>query len=187
MTTTTKQPDRVQIPTAVVVITAVIAVAITVWCARREPSTWPALSLFAASGAVLSWIDIRTRLLPRKIVYPVLGVTFVLIVLSALVTTHYAGVLTGILGAAITAGFFYLVALATGGVGLGDIRLGLLTGLVAGWVGPLAIAQALLATAVLGAIGGLVVWLRRRQMSIPYGPAMVLGTFVTIWPSLYQI
>lgn len=185
--TTTKPLIRSDTFVVAVALTATTAVALTVWCARHAPSTWPALALFAGAGVVLSGIDIQTRLLPRKIVYPVLGVTFILIALSALISSRWVGIVTGLVGAALTAGFFYLVALATGGIGLGDIRLGLLTGLVAGWIGPAVIAQALVATAVLGACGGLVVWIRKRQMSIPYGPAMIAGTLVTIWASLYQV
>lgn len=162
---------------------AVVAAGVTLWFARADWTTWPALSLFALVGVALAAIDLDRHLLPRRIVYPTLAITALLVTGQIAAAGHWDRLLSAAGGAVATAGFFYVIALTTQGLGLGDVRLGLLTGLIAGWSGPRQILLALLLTTVLGVLLGLIAARRApgARQRVPYGPAMIAGTLLAVW------
>jgi leader peptidase (prepilin peptidase) / N-methyltransferase len=72
--------------------------------------------------------------------------------------------------------------LVPAGLGLGDVKLGLLLGLVLGWNSLELVAGGLLLGTLCGAAFALVVATiaRTRTVEIPYGPALCLGALVAI-------
>lgn len=87
-----------------------------------------------------------------------------------------------ILGAIIGGGFFGLQFFISKGqwVGDGDIRLGILMGLILGWK---FLLVALFLAYIIGAIFGLaLIFLNKKKMSsaVPFGPFLVTATFITI-------
>jgi leader peptidase (prepilin peptidase) / N-methyltransferase len=126
-------------------------------------------------------IDARWRIVPNRIVYPALAVYAV-----AITVGHFTGggvdVVTGLLGLAVYGGPMLLVALAVpGGMGMGDVKLAALIGLVLGSLGFSLVGVA----AFLGIVGGglaavvamaILKWGRKRQM--PFGPFLAAGAIL---------
>ena len=143
-----------------------------------------ALLFLMAVSVALSLIDLDTHRLPNAIVYPAAVVLLVLLSVVSAVSGDWGALLRGLLGAVVLGGAYLVLALAVpGGMGLGDVKLAVILGLVLaylGW-GPLAV----------GAFGGflvggtvaiaLVLAGRARMGSgVPFGPSMLVGAWVGI-------
>jgi leader peptidase (prepilin peptidase)/N-methyltransferase len=135
-----------------------------------------------ALAAVLLWIatiDVRRRVIPNRLVYP-------LALVAVLAGSLLHGLGPTLLGLLTFGGVFLLLFLAgiviyrhSGALGLGDVKLAAAVGLALGYPGAL---WALALTAALGALLALVVLAVRRDRaaSIPYGPAICLGAILTL-------
>ncbi|MDZ4284436.1 MAG: A24 family peptidase, partial [Patescibacteria group bacterium] len=91
--------------------------------------------------------------------------------------------LEGLFAAAIGGGFFWLIVLVSRErwMGLGDAKLGVLTGLLVGFPGVLV---ALVSAALLGGITGvtlLAVGNKTLGDQIPFAPFLVLGTLIALF------
>jgi leader peptidase (prepilin peptidase) / N-methyltransferase len=136
----------------------------------------------AGAGVVLGYVDARTRLLPTRIVAPSYAVVVALVCLAAAVDAgprHLAGAALGWL---VMGGFYLLLWLAhPSGLGYGDVRLSGLLGIPLGYLGWASLLTGLYSGFVLGAVGGLVLSLRRRgggRRTFAFGPFMLLGCLV---------
>jgi leader peptidase (prepilin peptidase) / N-methyltransferase len=137
----------------------------------------PFLGLMLAIGL----IDARWRIVPNAIVYPALGIYLVTLVVVQL-TGGGASAVRGLLGLAVYAGPLFLLALAVpGGMGMGDVKLAAVIGLV---LGSLGLAYVGVAAGVgilaggLGAILAMAVLGYRRRQQIPFGPFLAAGAVV---------
>jgi leader peptidase (prepilin peptidase)/N-methyltransferase len=136
----------------------------------------------AGAGVVLGYVDARTRLLPTRIVAPSYVVVVALVCLAAAVDAgprHLAGAALGWL---VMGGFYLLLWLVhPSGLGYGDVRLSGLLGIPLGYLGWASLLTGLYSGFVLGAVGGLVLSLRRRgggRRAFAFGPFMLLGGLV---------
>jgi leader peptidase (prepilin peptidase)/N-methyltransferase len=171
---------------------------------RREPIIW-LLSAAGFAGAVAavgeSWLvwahlwlvgltlvlvvtDLDQKLIPNRILFPGTGVAVALLAAGSLLEHRVPDLVRG-LGAGL--GWFallYLVALAArGGFGFGDVKLAFVLGVFAGFWSWRTLAVALFLTAMLGGLPALVMIVSRRagrRDELPYGPAMVFGTWMAI-------
>jgi leader peptidase (prepilin peptidase)/N-methyltransferase len=135
--------------------------------------------IFVAALAVLSAIDIERRLLPNRIVFPSLAV-----VLAAQVALVPDRALEWVVAALATGVVLLILALVKpGGIGFGDVKLGLLLGAGLGK----SVVTAL-------AVGVIAVWpfalyLYGRhgraagKMELPFGPFLALGAVVALLTS----
>lgn len=148
----------------------------------------PELLVFAPTvfGLVLlSVIDLRTYLLPSRIIYP-LGLLVLLLMLAvvAIADAPVLHVQAALLGAVGVWLFFLLAAVIyPAGMGFGDVRLSALVGLASGWFGYTYSFGALIVAFLLAAIVGIVLMVigkRGRKDPIPFGPFLALGAFVAI-------
>ncbi|GLW96970.1 A24 family peptidase [Microtetraspora sp. NBRC 16547] len=137
----------------------------------------PALLYAAAVGVTLSVIDWRTRRLPDAITLPSAPVLAVLLVP------------TGRLGAALLCGIVLGSAYAVlwfvrpAALGLGDVKLAGLIGMVTGAVGVNAVIVAAVGAHVLGALyaGGLLITRRAtRTTEFPFGPFMLGAALLAV-------
>ncbi|ROP63291.1 A24 family peptidase [Curtobacterium sp. ZW137] len=155
--------------------------------ARRGASgavVFLALLYLMAISVALALIDIDTHRLPNAITYSSATVLAVLFLVASALSGDWAAFVRGLIGAA-GLGFFYLVlAVAVpNGMGLGDVKLALVLGLVLaylGW-GPLTVGAfgafivgGTVAIALL--ISGRVRW----RGGVPFGPSMLAGAWIGI-------
>ena len=126
-------------------------------------------SLFCAVLVAVSITDLERRIIPNKIVLPAAAV-----VLAAQTLLHPS--VDWALGGLGAAAFLLVAALAyPAGMGMGDVKLALLLGVMLGRVVPVALMLGML-TALVPAI---VLLVRHgqagRKMGIPFGPFLALG------------
>ncbi|MFV0318607.1 MAG: prepilin peptidase [Microthrixaceae bacterium] len=148
----------------------------------------PALWLIPV-GLAVSVIDIRTFIVPTRIVWPAFGVSVVLTAVAAGLSGDWGWLLSALVGLAVMAGPLFVVwFINPKGMGFGDVRLVTLLGWNVGFFagGGLA-APAVLAVICLAiaAMVGLVVGIaalgaRGRKAQVPFGPSLVVATYLCI-------
>jgi leader peptidase (prepilin peptidase)/N-methyltransferase len=142
---------------------------------------------------VLGFIDMEHQLILNKIVYPAIVVALIISVFlpqSEIFLLPWPASLNGIIGGAIGFVFLlipFLIALPIykgEGMGLGDVKMAALIGLVTGF--PL-VFVALLMGIILGGLVGVILLLlkiKKRKEAIPFGPFLSLATIATLlWGS----
>jgi leader peptidase (prepilin peptidase)/N-methyltransferase len=138
------------------------------------------ISLFLGVMLAVALIDARWRIVPNLIVYPSLVIGLV-----AVVAGHLAGevdAFRGLIGLGAYAGPLFLVALLVPhGMGMGDVKLAALIGLVLGSLGLAYVAVAAGVGIVGGGVGAilaLAVLRLDRKQQIPFGPFLAGGAMV---------
>jgi leader peptidase (prepilin peptidase)/N-methyltransferase len=144
-------------------------------------AAWIAL---AVSGAVLGYIDARTRYLPSAIIWPTYGVVAVALVAAAAVTGEWGSLRRAAIAGVIGFGVFYLLWFVfPRGVGFGDVRLSGLLAVALGWLGWGEFVSGLYGGFFLGAVLGIVLTaakIFRRKEMFPFGPFMLAGAVVGV-------
>src|SRR5690606_21859380 len=108
-----------------------------------------------------------------RLVFPALAVSLPAIVVVSLVEGEPGAILRALVGLVAYAGVLAAFALISpAGMGLGDVKLGLLLGLYLGWLDLYLVLLGLFLGSVLGAVMSLVVLgiTRDRRAHFPYGP-----------------
>jgi len=126
--------------------------------------------------------DLKHYIIPDKIIYPAIGIALILN-FQFLISNQYSIFNSSILSALGAAGFFLLIVLVSSGkwMGIGDIKLGFLMGLVLGFPN---ILLALFLAFMMGAIIGVgLVGFKKKNMKseVPFGPFLVLGTLISLF------
>jgi leader peptidase (prepilin peptidase)/N-methyltransferase len=144
----------------------------------------PAWLVLAVSGAVLGYIDARTRYLPSIIIWPTYAVVAVGLLGAALATGEWGSLRRAAIAGAIGFGVFYVLWFAfPRGVGFGDVRLSGLLGLALGWLGWGQFVSGLYGGFFLGAVVGIVLIVGRvmtRKQMVPFGPFMLAGALAGV-------
>jgi leader peptidase (prepilin peptidase) / N-methyltransferase len=145
---------------------------------------WRAVLLapFAGLMVALSVIDIRHRRIPNRLVYPAVVIAAAIILVGDL-----AGGGLDVLDAGI--GLFayglalLIIALISRGMGMGDVKLAGLIGLVLGSIGLDLVAVAAGMGILLGGVGAIVALLAGadRKSAIPYGPYLASGAVIAVF------
>jgi leader peptidase (prepilin peptidase)/N-methyltransferase len=141
--------------------------------------------LMAAFFAVLvavSEIDLRERIIPNRIVYAAAPAAAV-----AILAIDLAGgglnLSRALLGTAIFGGGLLVIALiAPRGMGMGDVKLAALIGLVVGSVALSRVAVAAGVAILLGGVAAVIALLlgRGRKTALPFGPFLAAGAAVAV-------
>lgn len=168
--------------------TAALALAWAVWASGPGWST-PALACAAAAGAALAVVDARTHRLPDAVVLPGTTVVGLLLTLAALAgSTWDAALRAAIGGVGLCLAYLLLHLTHRSGLGLGDVKLAALVGMVAAWYGWDVLWAAALLPFMLGgfaAIGLLVTRRATRTTAIAFGPYMLMGAALAVsWSRL---
>ena len=140
--------------------------------------------MLCALDAVLiavSAIDIEHRIIPNAITYPATVAFAVAVVLGWIAGVGLSPV-QGVIGLLGYGGVFLLIAVISRGMGMGDVKLAALIGLVLGSVGLRYVAAAAGVAVLLGGVGGLLALAigRGRKSTIPFGPYLAAGALVAI-------
>ena len=152
---------------AVELVTALLVAA----CVLAFGLSWDAAvaSFFCATLVAVSVTDLERRIIPNRIVLPAAAV-----VLGAQTLLHPSP--QWLIGGLAASGFLFVAALAyPAGMGMGDVKLALLLGVMLGKVVPVA-----LMTGMLSALVPAVYLLAKhgqagRKMGIPFGPFLAFG------------
>ncbi|MBI5090711.1 MAG: prepilin peptidase [Actinobacteria bacterium] len=144
-----------------------------------------AFCVLAAGLFALSWIDLRTKRLPREITYVTLALGVPLLVIAALVRDEPHKIWTMVAGAAIALAFMGgLYVVSRGGLGDGDVRLSPLLGAYLGWLGLAYVPAGLFLGFLFGAVVGvaaIVAGRAGRRTAIPFGPFLAAGTIAAVF------
>lgn len=153
--------------------------------ARFGERPWVAvlMALFLALMPAVAVIDLRHRIIPNRIVLPALPAAAAYIAVADLLDGGLR-IVPAALGFLAYGGFFLLIALISPkGLGMGDVKLVALLGLVLGSLGFRYVPVAAGVAIVLGGVGGIVALLagRGRKSAIPYGPFLCAGAVVAVF------
>jgi leader peptidase (prepilin peptidase) / N-methyltransferase len=145
----------------------------------------PAFCVLGAGLIGLSWIDLRTKRLPRQIIYVTAAIGVPLLCLAALVRHEPRRMWMMLLGAGLALAFMGLVYIASrGGMGDGDVRLSPLLGAYLGWLNPGFVGVGLFLGFFAGAVVGVAMMAAGRagrKTAVPFGPFLALGTIVAVF------
>lgn len=178
-------------PLVELVVAVLFVVSYVAWpYAMNESVSWWLLGMWLMALVALVALadyDIRWKLLPDAIVFPLIG-------LGAVIGYLRFGVLEGlgageallemVGGVSVIAGLYFVLYYVSKGkwVGFGDVKLSIFIGLVLGWQGAIV---ALFAANLLGTIWVLPGLLSRRlsrTAQIPFGPFLIAACIVTfLW------
>ncbi len=142
--------------------------------------------LMAAAGMCLALIDLQHHLLPNRIVAPAAAACLVLLAVDGAATGSWPALLRGsITAAVIFAVFFVLALISPAGIGLGDVKLAAVFGLLTGWLGWQVALVGVLAAFLLGAVIPASRALARRSWPhrtavFAFGPALLLGCWLAV-------
>jgi leader peptidase (prepilin peptidase)/N-methyltransferase len=167
-------------------ISGAIVGAIVGWRIGWEPIL-PCWLYVAGVGIVLAYVDVRTRLLPTRLIAPSYAIVVALVCLAALLGQNTHALARSGLGWLAMGGFYFVLWFVyPRGLGYGDVRLAGLLGLALGYVGWSAVITGLYAGFLLGGVGGLLLAglkvVNRRRFA--FGPFMLLGALVGLgWGS----
>jgi len=169
-------------------VAVVAAAAIAVW----SPSL-PRVALlawFAAVLVVVSAVDVVHYRIPDRVTFPSVGVGVVLVAVLAALEGGTGPLVGAGLGALTFSGVLGLAHLVSPrGMGLGDVKLAVVLGLVCGAFAPgvraafTMVLAALFAASIAGTLLGVALLVvRRRNAPFPFGPALAAGSFVVaLW------
>jgi leader peptidase (prepilin peptidase)/N-methyltransferase len=163
-----------------------ITAALFAGLALRYHDSWalPAFLGVTAGLVALSVIDFEHFLLPNRIVYPLAVVTVALLTAAALGDDAWGALGRAVLGGAVAMlalGLLHLVSPRS--MGFGDVKLAFVLGLALGWLGWGELVLGLFCGFLAGAIvGGVLIVLRRRGRKdhLPFGPFLAFGTLVAV-------
>ena len=163
-----------------------ITTSLFVGLALRYHDSWalPAFLAVTAGLVALSVIDLEHFLLPNRIVYPLALATLALLTLAALGDGAWDALGRAVLGGLagmVTLGVLHLASPRS--MGFGDVKLAFVLGLALGWLGWGELVLGLFCGFLAGALVGLaLIALRRRGRKdhLPFGPFLAFGTLVAL-------
>lgn len=146
-----------------------------------------ALLVFIISAflIVIFIYDLKHYIIPDKIVFPAIGLALIYdlylgFTKSPLILKDFVNPLISALGAA---AFFAAIVLLSRGrwMGVGDIKLAFLMGLILGWPNiAVALFLAFMTGAIIG-VGLMVFGKKTMRSEVPFGPFLVFGTFTALF------
>jgi leader peptidase (prepilin peptidase)/N-methyltransferase len=161
---------------------------LTIWSIGWGWQLLPVLWLIPV-GVTISAIDLRTLMVPTRIVWPAFAVAVVLTLLAAGLLGNWIWLVTALVGLVTLAGPLFLIWFALpAAMGFGDVRLAVLLGWTLGFYAgsePLAGLFLALVCLVVSSVVGLVVGIvalgaRGRKAKVPFGPAFFAGAIFCI-------
>tara|TARA_B100002049_G_C16039966_1_gene358461 strand:+ start:521 stop:976 length:456 start_codon:yes stop_codon:yes gene_type:complete len=132
--------------------------------------------------AILFLYDLKWYLLPDKVVFPLIGVSLVYFALLSIgndwsLERAIAEGLLCLLPVTGLYGFLYYISKGKW-VGFGDVKLGIVMGLVLGWQGALVAVLVANFVGVVFVAPLLFARKKKRQSVVPFGPFLIMGFLV---------
>lgn len=142
---------------------------------------------YLAALAVLAEVDLAEHRLPNNLVGPLTGAVALWLVAAGIVGDD-VGRSVRALAVGLAVAVAFLAVAMVGDLGMGDVKLALPVGMVAGWLGARAGEATVVATGLSAAVGAAALigrrWSRSRQADrdgsaarprLPFGPFLALG------------
>lgn len=171
--------------------TAVLFALVTRWLlATQEHSAalipFGGVILYLVSvSVVLSVIDAETGRLPDKIVLPSYLVVVVGLLAASVLGAGADRLTTALIGgAALFAMYGLIVVIRPDGMGLGDVKLAGVLGMLLGWFGVENLAVGAFAAFLIGGVFTVLLMLvggAGRRTEVPFGPWMIVGAWVGVF------
>lgn len=142
------------------------------------------VALFCSVLLALAVIDLEHRRLPNSIVLPVTGTAAVWIFVVALVTGRLNVAETALVCSVAAFALLFVIALVSGGMGFGDVKMAAFIGLATGRFGWQVTVAAIFGAFFAGGIVGVVLLATRRagrKQAIPFGPALAFGAVLAMF------
>ncbi len=147
------------------------------------------LLAFGWAGVVISGVDLRTHLIPTRLLRAAAAVAVPLVCAAAVIEGGFAGMgracVAAAIGAALGWGTMHVIWLAAkGGLGYGDVRLAGYLGMHLGLGGfALVLWGLLIGFAIAALVGafGVVVLRRGTDYRFALGPSLVAGAVAALW------
>jgi leader peptidase (prepilin peptidase)/N-methyltransferase len=139
--------------------------------------------VLAVVGAILCYIDLRTKYLPSAIIWPAYGVVAVLLVGASATSGDWHALLRAVVAGAVTFALFWVLWwVYPSGLGFGDVRLSGLLGGALGWLGWAEVITGVYGGFLLGAILGLLLVALKvfERKAFAFGPFMLAGALVGV-------
>jgi leader peptidase (prepilin peptidase)/N-methyltransferase len=135
------------------------------------------IAVFLGVLLALAIIDVDHRVIPNAFVYPSLAVFLVALLVGAALGRDVNLIGAGVGLLSFGGGVLLVALIAPRGMGMGDVKLAALIGLVLGSQGLRYVAVAAGLAILAGGVGGLVALAmgRSRKATIPFGPYLVIG------------
>ncbi len=147
----------------------------------------PAVLAFIFGGVLLSVIDWQTQRLPTRLVYLTLAGVGVCLLFAAIVEGEWMPLATAAAGGMLFANAFFLLWLVGRNVGLtiigmGDVRLALVLGMMLGWYGLPYVLYGAIAGNLFAVATVLACYLRKGSLQGRYafGPSLIAGTLAVV-------
>jgi leader peptidase (prepilin peptidase) / N-methyltransferase len=156
-----------------------VAVALTYEDLWQVALLAPFLGLLLA----ISVIDVRHHKIPNRLVYPAVLVSAAFVVLGDLAGGHFKAPAAGIGFLAYGLALLIVALIAPRGMGMGDVKLAGLIGLVLGAIKLGLVGVAAGVGILLGGVGAIaaIVLGANRKTRIPFGPFMAAGAAVAVF------
>lgn len=152
--------------------------------ALHGPAAWPALAVGFTTLLALSLIDLETRRVPNRVLGIGLALSAALFLAAAAATGSWAELGRALAGGALGVALLGAIHLASPqGMGMGDVKLAGLCGLLLGWGGLRLVFAGLFAGFLFGAVVGvalLVVGRAGRRTAVPFAPFLAAGTVTVV-------
>lgn len=138
--------------------------------------------IFIVGFTILAVYDLRWKLLPNKVVYPLAVLSVVqTLLLFVFYSPDISLIINAAIGALIISGGFYVLFQISAGkwIGGGDVKLGLVIGILCG--GAWQALLLLFIASLLGTIAAVPLMVTKRlkvKATIPFGPYLLLASFV---------
>jgi leader peptidase (prepilin peptidase) / N-methyltransferase len=157
------------------------------WAVLAAAHGWaadlPAYLVVGALGVALGYVDVREHRLPDALVAAALAAGGLLLAIAAALTSWAPYGRAWITAVVMFLAFLGLAVLRPADLGMGDVKLAGVLGLMLGWLGwSVAVLGSFLGFLVGGLAGVLLLLAGRagRRTPIPFGPFMLLGALVAI-------
>jgi len=129
----------------------------------------------------LTVYDLRWFLLPDKIVFPLVGLTFVGVLVSAIMERDIQIITMAVACALIISGIFYILFQLSKGtwIGGGDVKLALVLGLLCtSLLEPFLLLFTASVAGLIGSLPSIIKGKAKAKTQIPFGPFLIIGLII---------